>query len=159
MCSSKYRTIYPCQDTGIDSYYFRQTLHGFSSDSDGTLTQHSQNLFKMDNRRNDKWQSMQHTRSLTFVFFLPVINKYQSSVRTASWRPDIWQSDRNLRNPQCQSLIWRKTGVKCWLRCQTQHLQSKVVYSEYELTFENWDVTVLSWWSCEGISFWTRLSA
>lgn len=37
---------YPCQDAGIHSDHFRQTLHGFSSDSDGTFTQHSQNLHR-----------------------------------------------------------------------------------------------------------------
>lgn len=37
---------------------------------------------------------------------LLVINKYQSSVQTASWRPDIWRSDRNPRSRL--STTWRK---------------------------------------------------
>lgn len=83
---------YPCQNTWIHSYYFRQTLHGFSSDCNGTLTEHSQNLYKRDSKRQ-RVMTANATESLPHIYLksilLPVINKCQSSVQTASWRPDI----------------------------------------------------------------------
>lgn len=37
------------------------------------------------------------------VLELPVLNKYQSSVQTASWRPNNAQLDKSHHSPQCQS--------------------------------------------------------
>lgn len=44
-------STYSGQNTWIHSYNLRQTLHGFSSDSNSTFTQHSQYLYRKDSKR------------------------------------------------------------------------------------------------------------
>lgn len=49
-----------------------------------------------------------HWKDKKNIQILPVLNKYQSSGRTASWRPNNARSDRSHHNPQCQSSFWRE---------------------------------------------------
>lgn len=90
--------------------------------------------------------------------FLPVINKHQSSVQMASWRPDIWQSDRSPDSLQCESLYWKKKkrdhSKPGYVNKSNSEIQSEVVF-----TSENWNLMVMSWWPCGGISFVPQPSA
>lgn len=42
-----------------------------------------------------------------------MLNKYQSSGQTASWRPNNAQSNRSHHNPQCQNSFWREAQRGC----------------------------------------------
>lgn len=53
------------------------------------------------------WDSIKRSVVRAFLI-LPVLNKYQSSGRTASWRPNNAQSDKSHHNPQCRSSFWRE---------------------------------------------------
>lgn len=120
---------YPRQYAGVHGDNLRQTFHGFCPNSNGTFPKDTQDLSRQYTffipTSGFRKQPIYFLEYSNFCFFLsdslaslkkrcrvmsilPVLNKYQSSGRTASWRPNNAQSDRSLHNPQCQSSFWRK---------------------------------------------------